>query len=761
MADVAKVIRVGDTLTNLIDPVTKQLVEYHKTMLWYDGSPMTDLKLDPHGIYVRKGAEYFVKSLGKYGQVLQKDTMQEMRDISDLEVLLLNMGYYSHVQLNGYYEKGDTDNPIDYYIDEIDTSPQDNGGSIIELSTAILKHTFIKDIDIKYFGAIGDNNTDNVSYITNCLNEANVLGLNVIIPSGQYVTSSIVVNIDNISIYGQGSIIGDSVGGGNDVLNITGNKVSIKDITVIARGRARVIILLNGDNNKISGCEVYCTVPVTSSVTQYQWHCVRLDGNYNIIENSELYNQGAGVNSRFTNNIIRNNCIHDNQQGVYLSASSRDVLIDGNKIINNNATHDDGCDGIYGQRNVSRITITNNTIVASGEHGIYFQGDNSIIKGNIIRDCQGGGIKLASYDTGLYWYDEETPEIDYIGHSNIISDNICNNNGTLVGSTNGGIYLQNPLRNITVFNNNCQYNPYGIRTATTFPEKPLVDIKISGNTSLNNVNNDIQAEVSDGLVISFNTINNAQFHSGNWRMVKPIYENNLIYGLLTLSNNDEAIIRNNFFNTRPSINDNCVDIEFTGNTIKNSTSINLRRYKIFDNNIINISGQFTVTLGVLNLISFCNNVITFTGTFGANDYLIFPNNVSTNPCTMSNNVFNLTSDNILARVIRWYGDSLIFQANRTNGSSLRAFDIYSSNGVISNNIGNIAFQTGSIDNIVFGNKSILGGSTGFQKLDTIAASANTANTASGSTPTKAEFDALLTELRDLKTKMRTVKLLNT
>lgn len=40
-----------------------------------------------------------------------------------------------------------------------------------------------------------------------------------------------------------------------------------------------------------------------------------------------------------------------------------------------------------------------------------------------------------------------------------------------------------------------------------------------------------------------------------------------------------------------------------------------------------------------------------------------------------------------------------------------------------------------------------------------AASANTATVAAGAAPTKAEFDALLTELRDLKTKMRTAGLL--
>lgn len=53
-----KYIRVGDTLTNIIDSKTGESVNYEKTTVHADGSPMTDLKAD--GVIYRKlGTEYF------------------------------------------------------------------------------------------------------------------------------------------------------------------------------------------------------------------------------------------------------------------------------------------------------------------------------------------------------------------------------------------------------------------------------------------------------------------------------------------------------------------------------------------------------------------------------------------------------------------------------------------------------------------------------------------------------------------------------
>lgn len=165
MAEEIKVIRVGDILTNLIDPVTKLSVQYSKVLNWYDGTPMTDTKLDSYGIYVKKGSEYFLKSLGEYGQILQKNTMTEMRNLSGLEILLLRMGYYNSVQLNGYYQEGDTPAPIQYYLSS--TTEVDDGGSVFEVGGIKLEHDFGKHIDIRYFGAKGDSINDDTDSVKN------------------------------------------------------------------------------------------------------------------------------------------------------------------------------------------------------------------------------------------------------------------------------------------------------------------------------------------------------------------------------------------------------------------------------------------------------------------------------------------------------------------------------------------------------------------------------------------------------------------
>lgn len=169
MAEEIKVIRVGDILTNLIDPVSKLSVQYSKTLLWYDSTPMTDAKLDSYGIYVKKGSEYFLKSLGEYGQILQKNTMTEMRNLSGLEILLLRMGYYNSVQLNGYYEKGDTPAPIEYLLSN--TTALDDGGSVIAVGGIKLEHEFLGEIEASYFG-VSVSVTNNGPAINNIISYA-------------------------------------------------------------------------------------------------------------------------------------------------------------------------------------------------------------------------------------------------------------------------------------------------------------------------------------------------------------------------------------------------------------------------------------------------------------------------------------------------------------------------------------------------------------------------------------------------------------
>jgi len=93
-------------------------------------------------------------------QFLVKETMAAMRGLTAAEITALQNGTYDGVQLLGYYKKGDTPASIIYYYVNPLTDPdpgQDDGGSIIVTSNNVkLIHIFEEAIDVTYFGAKGD-----------------------------------------------------------------------------------------------------------------------------------------------------------------------------------------------------------------------------------------------------------------------------------------------------------------------------------------------------------------------------------------------------------------------------------------------------------------------------------------------------------------------------------------------------------------------------------------------------------------------------
>lgn len=170
-------------------PVFGANESYSATLVntWYDGTAMDDSKADG-SIYFKlkalpSGADsslaqyvgsYFRLNLPNEGELfLEKDTMQEMRNLSSAEILLIQMGYYKGVKLNGYYTKGDTPGPIEYNLST--TSSFDDGGSVIEVGSIKLEHKFAGEINILYFGAVGDNNTDDTLSIQNAFDYASTL----------------------------------------------------------------------------------------------------------------------------------------------------------------------------------------------------------------------------------------------------------------------------------------------------------------------------------------------------------------------------------------------------------------------------------------------------------------------------------------------------------------------------------------------------------------------------------------------------------
>lgn len=153
----AEPIRAGNVLTNVIDSDTGELVTYTKVTNYYDGTPMTNAKTDGK-IYRKLGTEYFLKNLGEYGKsYLEKNTIAELRAITTTEVLLLRMGFYLGVTVNGYYAKGDTPAPIKYILSA--SASTDDGGSIIVSTSGVkFQYNFIGDVDVTYYGLKkGDN----------------------------------------------------------------------------------------------------------------------------------------------------------------------------------------------------------------------------------------------------------------------------------------------------------------------------------------------------------------------------------------------------------------------------------------------------------------------------------------------------------------------------------------------------------------------------------------------------------------------------
>lgn len=146
----------GLTLSNvLINDIPKT---YNVVTTWWDGTPMDDTKLDEDLVYVKYEGKY-LRVNEELGQILQKDNMNEMRLLSEKEILFLRLGIYKHIQLNGYYFKGDTPSSIDYYISN--TIKEDDGGSIISTTSIKVEHIFNSNIDPRYFGCILDGITDN------------------------------------------------------------------------------------------------------------------------------------------------------------------------------------------------------------------------------------------------------------------------------------------------------------------------------------------------------------------------------------------------------------------------------------------------------------------------------------------------------------------------------------------------------------------------------------------------------------------------
>lgn len=200
MADIQKAIVIGDVHTNLIDPVTGKSVNYKEVTTWYDGTSMDTSKVDGD-LYTRKGTKFLRKVIDKDGELfLEKDTVAQLRATTAREILYLKAGVYKGIKLNGYYTKGDTPAPIEYYFST--NSNLDDGFSVFEVSGIKLEHEFKSDIDMSYIG-LKDGDVIN-SKIMSILGYTTSRNLWCIIPSGRFYVDKGFIPPFNSRIKGMG-----------------------------------------------------------------------------------------------------------------------------------------------------------------------------------------------------------------------------------------------------------------------------------------------------------------------------------------------------------------------------------------------------------------------------------------------------------------------------------------------------------------------------------------------------------------------------
>lgn len=298
---------------------------------WYDGSVMNGYKADGK-IYLRSinNGEFLRVILPNWGETfLEKDTMAQVRALTSTEVLLLKMGYYKGVKLNGYYSKGDTPAPIEYALSI--TTDSDDGGSVIAVGGIKLEHVFTNDINVAYYGIMADSSTVVNDKVNSLIAKASQLNKPLVFNDGIYLVDSSknATNSDTPNNTNKKGILL------RDNLEIRTSSGTIFKSTPNSVGNSTVICCHYANNVKIN-CLKIIGDKKTHTGTGGEWgHGLFIVGSKNVeigrVEASECWGDGfvlsgdgemsggeAGTNNE---NIIINSihCYDNRRNGVTIS----------------------------------------------------------------------------------------------------------------------------------------------------------------------------------------------------------------------------------------------------------------------------------------------------------------------------------------------------------------------------------------------------------------------------------------------------------
>jgi len=589
-------------------------------------------------------------------QFLIKNTMADMRALSATEITGLTNGTYSGVHLLGYYQAGDTPDPLVYLFST--TNDADNGGSIIATGGIKLVHQFSESVDVSYFGAKGDDIVDDTLPIQAALD----LGLGINFRKGKiYRIKSYNPNgapnvTDHLTNAGGISIPSNTV--------VNGNGATLKAITA-NHNAYNIIRIVNKDNIIVSNLFLEGDSTTRTSTTGQWGYGIAIMGSRNItIENTQSkWMWGDGFNlqvlapSSFPvpvltscENITINNCVCDSNKRQGLSIESGFDI----KVLNSRFFNTDGIppqSGIdvepkNGDIPVERVVIENCTFSGNTNAGLFIHSKNNNIKNVKVNKC--------SFAKG---YSGITTELS--PSEVIVSDCTFASDLARALSIRGGanmMFTNNIMDSYVIINEDADGETVETKSITFANNK--LNRGISGNSRcrlLRIINNEIQAPNSIALFINsveneilYNKIYNANtaISKGNDTNVMLV-KGNVIKGVdIGISGKTNINIFENTFvnigvNLATASYGQCISLRL--GTYNNQIANNIMYLSNVENNGVDMNAA--VFLGTL-FLKFDYNSSQYN-----NHIYVDKNNIS-KQSTITKNILYVEQDTIVGNLAR-------------------------------------------------------------------------------------------------------------
>ena len=560
-----------------------KMVEYAKSLALSNEKFVSELKSDLDTMYNEGKFDSLIMEIVNLQTTFTFDSVADMKSATNLIT-----GKYART--SGFYSYNDGGGAF-YKVREKEVDETVNEMSLIELSDETLVAELIRNnVNVKQYGAKGDDNNDDTLSIQTCIDE----NLIVYIPSGTYqITNSLNITNNGQKIYGEGTTLSNIKKYG---INSYDGVIDYDSTSFDYGNHPSIINIIFPEDNNLSQIEIkniHLTSDTTSGnngitaphVSYCKFDAVRMNkcyngiliggwinkiNNFEILENSDIginirdsiYTVVDGVHSNSINvrngtGIYINNSAFDNGYPCFQANDSKSVFITNcstetyRQVLRNNNSYVNiyGCD-LEGHSSTSQNYFqgfadnTNGGITNITNCNIHYEDYNSIgnpTNTNIITNTSGTVTLKENKITLPYTY------TNYIGSNStlIIDDKI--------ESTIGEVVKKTGIINFSA-NNNTEI----LRLPFEYGKNYMLFIKSWGSMQYHEV-----ISLNTTMVACSNGNDSAVSSDVNYTVVKPS-DSSYSANLHLVKDGDELVL---YFITNISYNSNNVyfDIEYSSN----------------------------------------------------------------------------------------------------------------------------------------------------------------------------------------------------